>query len=97
MSFELNHPIIIFVSKDGTVTFKRLSKPTFHNDSMPAHSVDTMEEAQAIQAALCRQQDDPVTGKTAYALTDFGGTIEDLGEVAAQMREQSARYRAQAI
>jgi hypothetical protein len=99
MSFELNHPIIIFVCKDGTVTYERLGKPAFNRVALPVHSVDTVEEAETIQVALCRRQhiNHPKTGKAWYTLTNFGGTLEELGDVAAQMQAQSARIKARAV
>jgi len=99
VSFELNHPIILFVCKDGTVTYDRLLKPAFRKGITPVHSVDTVEEAEAIQVALCHRQhvNHPNTGKPWYTLTTFSGGIEQLGEIAAKMQEQSARIKERAM
>ena len=58
--------------------------------AFPVFSVDTVEQAEAIQVLFCTKQytDHPdMPGKSWYVWTNFGGEIEDMNEVTLKMDE----------
>ena len=97
IELELDRAFIIFVCKDGTVTFKPKGQPPFNGIALPVHSVDTIAEAVQVQVTLCRKQytSHPKLGKEPwYTLTNFDGEIDSLAKVAQQMQAVSAKIRA---
>lgn len=96
VAFKLDRPIILFVCKDGTVTFKPSGQPPFNGVALPVHSVDTPAEAVQVQVTLCRRQHEqhPKLGKEPwYTLTNFDGEIDSLAKVAQQMQAVTARIK----
>ena len=103
-SGDFARPILIHVCKDGTVTFRRRNEPVFNGIALPVYSVETIEDARAIQAHFCRAQwhEHPLMpGRIWYRLARLGdGTdlahrpggllkLEDLVGVTEMFREFS--------
>lgn len=77
---------MVHVCKDGTVTYRdTVTKEKVFNDvALPAFSVDTVEEAQAIQTRFCKLQygSHPLMpGKPWYKVFPFSGELEDLDRI----------------
>lgn len=99
---DYGRQIMIHVCKDGTVTYRALNEPVFNGVALPVFSVDTAEQAEAIQVRFCRAQWEPhplMPGKTWYRLSILrdgtdpafrtSGTLEyeDLKGVTVMFRE----------
>jgi hypothetical protein len=79
---------MIHVCKDGTVTYRDTvtKEKVFNGRALPVFSVDTVEEAKAIQIRFCGLQygSHPLMrGKPWYKLNEFSGELEDLDRVRA--------------
>ncbi len=77
---------MIHVCKDGTVTYRDTAtkEKVFNGRALPVFSVDTVDDAQAIQIRFCRLQygSHPLMpGKPWYKLNEFSGELEDLDRV----------------
>ena len=77
---------MIHVCKDGTVTYRDavVGEKVFNGRALPVFSVDTIEEAIAIQIRFCRLQygsHPRMPGKPWYKLNEFSGELEDLDRV----------------
>lgn len=77
---------MLHVCKDGTVTYRDIvaGEKVFNGRALPVFSVDTTEEATAIQVRFCRLQygSHPLMpGKPWYKLNEFSGELEDLDRV----------------
>lgn len=53
---HLSRRVLIHVCKDGTFTYRIPPAPVFNGLALPVYSVDTEDEAQALQVRLCRLQ-----------------------------------------
>lgn len=72
MRDDYMRPIMVHVCRDGTVTFRRRDEPVFNGRALPVFSVNTPEEAEAIQVRFCRAQwkaHPLMPGKTWYRLS----------------------------
>lgn len=77
---------MIHVCKDGTVTYRDAvaREKVFNGRALPVFSVDTVEEAKAIQTRFCKLQygSHPLMpGKPWYKVFPFSGELEDLDRV----------------
>jgi len=77
---------MIHVCADGTVTYRDTvtKEKVFNGRALPVFSVDTIEEAKAIQIRFCRLQygSHPLMpGRSWYVLSTFTGQVEDLNRV----------------
>lgn len=74
-SSDYSRPIMIHVCKDGTVTYRRPGEAVFNGVALPVFSVNTPEQAEAIQVRFCRRQyaEHPqMAGKIWYRLSRLG-------------------------
>lgn len=74
-SSDYIRPIMIHVCKDGTVTYRRPGEAVFNGVALAVFSVNTPEQAEAIQVRFCRRQyvDHPqMPGKIWYRLSRLG-------------------------
>lgn len=53
---SLSRPIKIHVCRDGTISYRTDGQPILNGRALPVFSVDTEEQAQALQVRFCRQQ-----------------------------------------
>lgn len=89
---HLDRQVLIDCCKDGTITYRVRGSGTQRRQdaALPVFSVDTVEEAKLIQVTLCRKQygTDPAypgERRSWYVLNEFGGELEDLDKVTADM------------
>lgn len=93
---------MIHVCADGTVTYRDTvtKEKVFNGVALPVLSVDTIEEAQAIQTRFCKLQygSHPLMpGKPWYKVFPFDGELEDLYRVRdmfMDFHEQKAKRKA---
>jgi len=74
-SSDYSRPIMIHVCKDGTVTYRRPGEAVFNGVALPVFSVNTPEQAEAIQVRFCRRQygEHPqMPGEIWYRLSHLG-------------------------
>lgn len=79
---------MIHVCKDGTITYRdtETGEKVFNGRALPVFSVDTIEEAKAIQTRFCRLQYNShplMPGEPWYKLNEFSSELEDLDRVRA--------------
>jgi hypothetical protein len=89
---DLSRTYLIFVCKDGTVTYGPKGTPPFNGVALPVHSVDSIDEARQVQVALCRRQyvsHPDMPGQPWYVLSKFSGNTGDLPRVAEEMQRIS--------
>lgn len=84
---------MLHVCKDGTVTYrdKVAREKVFNGRALPVFSVDTVEEAKAVQIRFCKLQygSHPLMpGRPWFKLYSFSGELEDLDRV----RDMFAQY-----
>lgn len=99
---DLSRPIVIHVCKDRTISYRCRGEAVFNGRALPVFSVETEEQARAIQTRFGRRQyrEHPLMpGKPWFVLSTLGngvdpalrgdGTLEleDLGAVTALFRE----------
>lgn len=87
---HLSRPILLDLCKDGTVTYRSQGEPSFNGMALPVFSVDTAEQAEAIQVRFCRRQyasHPRLLGKPWYRWTDFSGELDDMQAVTEAMHE----------
>lgn len=94
---DFARPIMIHVCKDGTISFRDKSKreKVFNGVALPVFSVDTVEQAEAVQVRFGRHQytEHPqMPGKPWYRWTNFGGQLEDLDRVSTDIRDFYNRH-----
>lgn len=85
---QMKRPILMFVCKDGTLTYGPRGKKPFNGVALPVFSVDTMLEANYLQVTLCRRQyakHPLLPSQPWYVLTRFDGNVESLDGVAQEM------------
>lgn len=93
----LERPYILHCCKDGTITYRTRNQPIFNGRALPVFSVDTEEDAQAIQLLLCSLQygEHPdLPGQPWYRISSFGGELEDLEGITEQMTKVYKRIQA---
>jgi hypothetical protein len=87
---DFKRPIVIYICKDGTISYRHKSEPVFNGRALPVFTVDTVDQAKAVQARFGRLQygEHPQQpGLPWYRWTDFGGEVEDLDGVSDAIRE----------
>lgn len=89
---------MIHVCKDGTVTYRDTvaKEKVFNGRALPVFSVDTVEEAKAIQTRFCKLQygSHPLMpGKPWYKVWPFSGELEDLDRVRAMFAKFHAEQK----
>src|SRR5258706_5281352 len=83
-TYELDRPVLIHVCKDGTISYRTRAEPVFNGRALPVFSVDTEEQARAVQVRFGRRQygEHPdLPGRPWYRWTDFDGDVEKLDDV----------------
>lgn len=87
---DFRRPVMIHICKeDGTISYRRKGKPVFNGVALPVFSVDTEEQAEAIQIRFGRLQyvEHPaMPGRPWYRWTDFDGKLESLDRVTETLR-----------
>lgn len=81
---DLSRPVLIHLCKDGTISYRHGHQRVFNGRALPVFSVQTEQEARALQTRFGRVQygEHPlIPGETWYVWTDFSGELEDLGAV----------------
>jgi len=98
---DLSRAVMIHVCKDKTLTYRTRGQPSFNGLALPVFSVDTNEEAQALQLLCCARQyglHPLMPSETWYRLSalEFGPLLEigDIDRVADLLRERYALIRA---
>lgn len=87
---DIGRPVVIHVCKDGTISYRRHGEPVFNGVALPVFSVDTVEQAQAVQVRFGRMQYEPhpqMPGRPWYRWTGFSGDVDDLDKVSDAIRE----------
>ena len=76
---DLARPVKLHVCKDGTITYRRPPQPVFNGVALAFFSVETEEEAKALQVLMCAAQycEHPdLPGQTWYRRWQFTGEID---------------------
>jgi hypothetical protein len=87
---RLTRPILIHCCKDGTITYRTRREKIFNGVALPVFSVDTIEQAEALQVRFCRLQkvNHPLMpGKGWFTLNHFKSSIEDLDRISEMFQE----------
>lgn len=69
---DLSRPVMIHICKDGTISYRQMGERIFNGVALPVFSVDTVEEAQALQilcGAAQYTEHPQMPGKTWYKLS----------------------------
>lgn len=72
---HLDRPVLLHVCKDGTVSYRTRAEPVFNGKALPVFSVNSVDEAQAIQVRFCRRGYGPhpqMPGRVWYKLSRLG-------------------------
>lgn len=80
-SDDFSRPIMIDVCRDGTITYREKGQRSFNGAALPAFSVNTEEQAKALQTRFGQLQytSHPLMpGKSWFVFPGFGGEVEDL-------------------
>jgi hypothetical protein len=92
---------MIHICKDGTISYRQHGEPVFNGVALPVFSVDTVEEAQALQILCCARQyvEHPqLPGKPWYRLSSplFPPSLEleHLAQIAALLRQRYTLIKA---
>ena len=96
---QLDRPIMMDISKDGTVTFRSRHAVSFLG-AIPVFSVDTEQEARRLLTYLCTEQnrDHPgVPGMRWYVFDEFTGDPADLADVVEVFADAYDRLRPKAV
>lgn len=94
---NLSRPILIHCCRDGTITYRTRQERVFNSVALPVFSVNSEEEAKALQVRFCSRQhkEHPkLKGKPWYVLPNFGGEVDDLAGVTARFSEWYAKREA---
>lgn len=89
---DMRRQYMIHICKDGTISYRNahLKEKVFNGVALPVFSVDTIEQAQAIQVLFGRKQYGPhpdMPGRSWYRWTDFGGTLEELDAITERLKQ----------
>ena len=85
-SMAFSRPIMIDISKDGTVSIRQRKAKSLAGTAIPVFSVDTVEEAMRLLTYLCTEQTGVhpwMPGERWYVFDDFTG-VEDLPQITQQ-------------
>jgi|ERR1041385_4964685 hypothetical protein len=96
---HFNRPILMDISKDGTITF-RSRKAASYLGAIPVFSVDTEEEARRLLTYLCTEQDRDhpgLPGMRWYIFDDFTGNPADLDDVVEDFAVAYERLKPKAV
>src|SRR5689334_521905 len=86
---ELTRAVRIYLCKDGTISYRPSTEPSFNGSALPVFSVDTVEQARAVQVRFGRLQygEHPqLPGRPWYRWTDFSGDVAQLDGVSNAIR-----------
>lgn len=67
-----DRPIVIHICKDGTISYRRRGEKVFNGVALPVFTVDTVEQAEAIQIRFGRRaysEHPDIPGKPWYRLS----------------------------
>lgn len=85
---RLKGPVLLHVCKDGTITYRTVKEPIFNGVALPFYSVESKEDAQALQIHLCRLQyaSHPQMnhGEAWYKDSHWNGNVDDIPALAAR-------------
>ncbi len=87
---DFSRPIRIDLCRDGTITYQPQGRPSFNGAALPVFSVNTEEQAKALQIRFGQLQytsHPKMPGKPWFVFPQFGGQIEDLFQVREIFRE----------
>jgi len=92
-----SRPVLINLCKDGTITYRTVSQAPFNGAALPVFTVDTVEDAQALQVAFGKLQytrHPLMSGKTPwYRLHPFSGNVDDLQDVTMRFFDWYESYK----
>lgn len=86
---DFGRAIVIHVCKDGTISYRTRKQKVFNGVALPVFTVDTEDEARALQVRFgrCQYGEHPqLPGRPWYRWTNFTGNADDLDAVADQCR-----------
>lgn len=87
---HMSRAIVIHICKDGTISYRTLNEKVFNGVALPVFSVDTVEQAQAIQVLFGRRQyvEHPqIPGRPWYRWTDFPGELDALDGITERLAQ----------
>jgi len=93
---HFDRPIMMDISKDGTITFRPRTASMAFGTAFPIFSVNTEEEARWLLTYLCTEQtkEHPLlSGMRWYIFDDFTGNPADIAHVVEQFAAAYARLR----
>lgn len=82
--------VVLDMCKDGTLTYRHRTMPSFNGVALPVFSVDTVEQAKEAQVLFCRKQyvaHPQLPGQPWYRWTDFDGEVSSLEQVSKRLAE----------
>lgn len=53
---DLNRRIVVHICRDGTISYRERGTPVFNGRALPVFTVDTIQQAEAIQVRFGRRQ-----------------------------------------
>ncbi len=92
---HFDRPIMMDISKDGTITYRPRAATVFGN-AIPIFSVDTEEEARRMLTYLCTEQtrEHPMLpGMRWYRFDEFTGNPADIADVVEQFASAYHRLK----
>ena len=93
---DLERPVLLHCCRDGTITYRKRGEPVFNGKALPFFSVDTTDDAEALQLACCKAQweEHPqLPGKTWYRDITFSGRLDDLDRMTDRYRDTLAEIQ----